>query len=82
MGVTLMCIFQAGRINRLDNIIIELLDEIDEFNSGCLHCGENKADYCEKCYQDLLSKNIKLQREVHTYQEAVKEIDEKIRIID
>ena len=27
----------------------------------CLHCGKGTADYCEKCYQDLISKNAKLQ---------------------
>lgn len=27
----------------------------------CLHCGSNKASYCEECYQKLLTTNIALQ---------------------
>jgi len=27
----------------------------------CLHCGNNKASYCEECYQKLLTTNIALQ---------------------
>lgn len=29
----------------------------------CLHCGKNDANYCEDCYQELISKNAKLQWE-------------------
>lgn len=31
----------------------------------CLHCGKNDADYCESCYQDLISENARLQAEIH-----------------
>lgn len=27
----------------------------------CLHCGKEQPDYCESCYQDLISKNINMQ---------------------
>lgn len=27
----------------------------------CLHCGKGHADYCEKCFQDLISKNMQMQ---------------------
>lgn len=29
--------------------------------SKCLHCGEGEVSYCEKCYQDLIGENAKLQ---------------------
>ena len=29
--------------------------------SKCLHCGEGEPSYCEKCYQDLIGENAKLQ---------------------
>lgn len=29
----------------------------------CLHCGKGHADYCEKCYQDLIGENAVLQLE-------------------
>lgn len=31
--------------------------------SRCLHCDKEEANYCETCYQDLISKNAKLQKE-------------------
>ena len=30
-------------------------------NKVCLHCGSNKAAYCEKCYQELIAENLRLQ---------------------
>ena len=30
-------------------------------DNTCLHCGEGKPDYCEKCFQELIVKNLKLQ---------------------
>ena len=38
----------------------------------CLHCGGNKAAYCEECYQELIAENVKLQEEN-------KELEEKIK---
>lgn len=29
----------------------------------CVHCSHGEAKYCEKCYQDLISQNVKLQME-------------------
>lgn len=29
--------------------------------SKCLHCGEEEPSYCEKCYQDLIGENARLQ---------------------
>ena len=29
--------------------------------SKCLHCGEGEPSYCEKCYQDLIGENARLQ---------------------
>lgn len=31
--------------------------------SRCLHCDKEEANYCETCYQDLISENAKLQKE-------------------
>lgn len=28
---------------------------------ACLHCGTDKAAYCEKCYQELIAENLRLQ---------------------
>lgn len=28
---------------------------------NCLHCEKGQAKYCEKCYQDLIIENTKLQ---------------------
>lgn len=43
-----------------------------EFNDGvlegikakkeCLHCGTGEGAYCEKCYQELIADNLKLQK--------------------
>ena len=45
----------------------------------CLHCGEGHADYCEKCYQDLISKNAELQS---NYIESVKKEIHINKVID
>lgn len=37
--------------------------------SKCLHCGEGEVSYCEKCYQDLIGENAKLQRELSKYKQ-------------
>ena len=37
--------------------------------SKCLHCGEGVPSYCEKCYQDLIGENAKLQRELSKYKQ-------------
>ena len=37
--------------------------------SKCLHCGEGEPSYCEKCYQDLIGENAKLQIELSKYKQ-------------
>ena len=37
--------------------------------SKCLHCGEGEPYYCEKCYQDLIGENARLQRELSKYKQ-------------
>lgn len=32
---------------------------------SCLHCGNGEAAYCEKCYQELISLNMKLQYKIN-----------------
>lgn len=34
---------------------------------NCLHCGTGEVAYCEKCYQELISINMKLQCELNKY---------------
>lgn len=37
-------------------------------NSGiCLHCGEGKPMYCEDCFQELATENLKLQQEEYIH---------------
>lgn len=37
------------------------MDDLDK--NTCLHCGTGEPGYCEECYQELISKNMKLQRQ-------------------
>jgi hypothetical protein len=43
----------------MSNITDYLINE-----SNCLHCGEGKPNYCEKCYQELVAENIKLRTQL------------------
>ena len=54
-------------IGLLIGVFIMCLVQINK--KECLHCGKGYPDYCEKCYQDLISKNAKLQS---NYKESVK----------
>lgn len=36
----------------------------DVIGDICLHCGSGKPAYCEDCYQQLISENIKLQKHI------------------
>ena len=37
--------------------------QINREKKECLHCGKKAAAYCESCFQNLISENIKLQAE-------------------
>lgn len=41
-----------------------LTEAIDDLKDECVHCGKGKARYCENCFQDLISQNMKLQLEL------------------
>lgn len=43
---------------------VKLYKRIDELEKEktCLHCGVGEASYCEKCYQELIAENLKLQK--------------------
>lgn len=56
IGIFAMCLFQINRKN----------------NNECLHCGKGHADYCEKCYQELIGKNSVLQLEKDMINKRVK----------
>ena len=49
-----------------------------EQNKLCLHCGINKGDYCENCYQELIAENLKLKVELKKYRNAQKEYENHI----
>jgi len=35
----------------------------------CLHCGDGIPNYCERCYQDLVAENLRLQTELKKQKE-------------
>ena len=39
---------------------INLKEKVDKLDK-CRHCDEGEPAYCEKCYQDLITKNMSLQ---------------------
>lgn len=46
--------------------LAKVLENAQDFKKTvhtCSHCGENTPLYCEKCYQELISKNAELQLE-------------------
>lgn len=47
-------------------------------NKKCLHCGKEMALYCEKCHQELITKNAELQLENEELQEEIMENDLKV----
>lgn len=72
-------------IQALQNILNELerLQKENALNSEktvhtCLHCGNDTPLYCEKCQQELISKNAELQLEIEKLQEEIMENDLKI----
>lgn len=44
-------------------LIAMCLMQINNYDE-CLHCGDDKAEYCEKCYQMLVAENLTLQIEI------------------
>lgn len=44
--------------------------------SRCLHCDKEEANYCETCYQALISENAKLQKENEILKCSIKKIAE------
>ena len=72
-------------VNKCDGLTIEetakigftLLPDwlIEKEDNNCLHCGKNSKEYCESCYQELISENAKLQLEVDNYEILQGEMD-------
>ncbi len=64
-----------NRIRELENEVKDLKKKLTpeaitddlakryEIYNTCLHCGEGKPLYCESCFQELIAKNLKLQKE-------------------
>jgi hypothetical protein len=57
--------------------MIEGMKTIEKNDKRCLHCGSNKPSYCEKCFQNLIGQNAKLQM-----QNAKLQIEQHIPRID
>lgn len=49
---------------------LERLQELYKQASKCLHCSENLPLYCEKCQQDLITKNAELQLKYEVFIET------------
>lgn len=54
--------YVVGRGSYLANVL-ENAQDFEKTVHTCLHCNENTPLYCEKCYQELISKNAELQLE-------------------
>lgn len=47
----------------LDDHELEATRKLHNVSENCYHCGKNEQHYCEKCYQDLIAENLRLQTE-------------------
>lgn len=51
-------------------VLLNLIDRLrNKEESTCLHCGDSKPGYCEKCYQELIAENMKLQTRIKDLEE-------------
>lgn len=50
-----------------DRDIRTILNYVDTLENTCLHCGNGKAAYCEECYQELISENMKLKLKIKNF---------------
>ena len=41
----------------------------------CLRCGDEEPSYCEKCYQDLIGENARLQKQIHDIKRILEKIE-------
>lgn len=48
---------------------------VAESEKECLHCGKGKPTYCEKCYQEIIARNISLQ---YTLDQTTETAEEKL----
>lgn len=52
-----------GFIANTEAILKDLEKRYEVYRDNtCLHCEDGEASYCEKCYQELIAENLKLQR--------------------
>ena len=52
--------------------VVNLIEKIADKKCKCLRCGVKKSHYCEKCYQDLIAENSRLQLEIKQKEENEK----------
>ena len=48
---------------------------VKKSDNTCIHCGNNLKEYCEKCYQELVAENAKLQLEVDNKERTLKRLE-------
>ena len=61
---------------------LHLLQHMKQFTGDeCLHCGKDTPLYCEKCYQDLISKNAELQLEIEELRKEVNEENKRCMLL-
>lgn len=49
---------------------------------GCLHCGGDEPNYCEKCFQKLIGENAKLQEEIAKKDRQLEEKTNRVKNIE
>lgn len=54
--------------------LIRIVDN-EEYDVTCLHCGSDTPLYCEKCYQELITKNAELQMVIKMQEYRINEMD-------
>lgn len=48
----------------IETVLSELERLRKESEEKCLHCGTGKPAYCEECFQELITENLKLQSKI------------------
>lgn len=57
-------------IGTVSGICLMCLLQINK--KDCLHCENETASYCESCYQEVITKNLKLQSQNRELKELLK----------
>lgn len=60
----ILVILNRGRLRISYDSELKRNEDYELIKRECLHCGNDKASYCEKCYQNLITKNLEHQFEI------------------